>query len=98
VTHAAILHFLEHGGGIVINVASRSSHRGDDAEHIAYGAAKGGVLASTRGVSRSYACDNILAYAVAPGWVATDLADGGLDPAIARASFDAMAEIGQKLT
>lgn len=69
----AILGFRERGGGIIVNVASRSSHRGDDAEHLAYGAAKGGLLALTKGIARGYAKDNILAYAVAPGWVATDI-------------------------
>lgn len=74
----ALLHFRENGGGIVVNVASRSSHRGDDAEHIAYGAAKGAILAMTRGIARSFAGEGVLAYAVAPAWVATDLADGAV--------------------
>lgn len=78
---AAIRHFRQHGGGIVVNVASRSSHRGDDADHLAYGAAKGGLLALTKGIARGFAAENILAYAVAPGWVATDLAED-LDPAV----------------
>ena len=69
----AIGHFRAHGGGAIVNVASRSSHRGDDADHLAYGAAKGGLLALTRGIARGYAGENILAYAVAPSWVATDL-------------------------
>ncbi|MFP3463361.1 SDR family oxidoreductase [Arthrobacter globiformis] len=69
----AILGFRERGGGIIVNVTSRSAHRGDDAEHLAYGAAKGGLLALTKGIARGYAKDNILAYAVAPGWVATDI-------------------------
>ncbi|WP_458114271.1 SDR family oxidoreductase [Arthrobacter sp. R1-13] len=30
----AILEFRERGGGIIINVTSRSAHRGDDAEHL----------------------------------------------------------------
>jgi len=70
----AIEHFQHIGGGIIVNLASRSSHRGDDAEHLAYGAAKGGLLALTKGIARGFARDRILAYAVAPGWVATDLA------------------------
>ena len=78
---AAIRDFRRHGGGIIVNVASRSSHRGDDAEHLAYRAAKGGLLALTKGIARGFAADGVLAYAVAPGWVATDLADG-LDPAV----------------
>jgi 3-oxoacyl-[acyl-carrier protein] reductase len=72
----AILHFRTRAGGIIVNVASRSAHRGDDAEHLAYGAAKGGLLALTKGIARGYARDNICAYAVAPGWVGTELAAG----------------------
>jgi NAD(P)-dependent dehydrogenase (short-subunit alcohol dehydrogenase family) len=63
----AILGFRSRGGGIIVNVTSRSAHRG------AYGAAKGGLLALTKGIARGYAKENILAYAVAPGWVATDI-------------------------
>jgi NAD(P)-dependent dehydrogenase (short-subunit alcohol dehydrogenase family) len=75
----AIEHFRAHGGGTIVNVASRSSHRGDDAEHLAYGAAKGGLLALTRGIARGYARESVLAYAVAPGWVATDLSADAVD-------------------
>lgn len=71
---AAILHFRATGGGVLVNVASRSAHRGDDAEHLAYGAAKGGLLALTKGIARGYGRDGVLAYTVAPGWVATDIA------------------------
>ncbi|TQJ34195.1 SDR family NAD(P)-dependent oxidoreductase [Arthrobacter sp. SLBN-122] len=79
----AILGFRQRGGGIIINTTSRSAHRGDDAEHLAYGAAKGGLLALTKGIARGYARENILAYAVAPGWVATDIAgDLATDPAV----------------
>jgi NAD(P)-dependent dehydrogenase (short-subunit alcohol dehydrogenase family) len=76
----AIQHFGSTGGGIIVNVTSRSAHRGDDADHLAYGAAKGGLLALTKGIARGYAQDNVLAYAVAPGWVGTELAAGELDP------------------
>jgi 3-oxoacyl-[acyl-carrier protein] reductase len=81
----AIQHFRRAGGGIIVNVVSRSSHRGDDAEHLAYGAAKGGLLALTKGIARGFAQDNILAYAVAPGWVATDLAASELDAQLSAA-------------
>lgn len=71
----AIRHFQTlGGGGIIINMVSRSAHRGDDAEHLAYGAAKGGLLSLTRGIARGYAHEGVLAYAIAPGWVKTDLA------------------------
>ena len=71
----AIQHYQQSGEGIVINMASRSSHRGDDAEHLAYGAAKGGLLALTKGIARSYDTHQTLAYAIAPGWVRTDMAE-----------------------
>lgn len=74
----AIEHFRTRGGGVIVNLASRSSHRGDDADHLAYGAAKGGLLALTKGIARGFAGENILAYAVAPSWVATDLAADGI--------------------
>jgi len=71
----AMQHYSKAGEGIIINMASRSSHRGDDAEHLAYGAAKGGLLALTKGIARSYGTHKTLAYAVAPGWVRTDMAE-----------------------
>ncbi|MFJ2621730.1 SDR family NAD(P)-dependent oxidoreductase [Glutamicibacter sp. NPDC087344] len=75
----AIVHFREHGGGSIINVTSRSAHRGDDAQHLAYGAAKGGLQSLTKGIARGYAREGILAYAISPGWVGTELA-AHLDP------------------
>jgi NAD(P)-dependent dehydrogenase (short-subunit alcohol dehydrogenase family) len=62
-----------------IDLTSRSAHRGDDAEHLAYGAAKGGLLALTKGIARGFDADGVLADAVAPGWVGTELAAGELD-------------------
>lgn len=76
-TRRAILHFRGRGpalDGIIVNITSRSAHRGDDADHLAYGAAKAGLLALTKGVARAHGRDRVLAYAVAPGWVATDIA------------------------
>ncbi|MFV0459270.1 MAG: SDR family NAD(P)-dependent oxidoreductase [Actinomycetales bacterium] len=81
---AAIRHFRLSGAGVIVNIVSRSAHRGDDADHLAYGAAKGGLLALTKGIARGFAAEGILAYAVAPGWVATDLA-GDLDPRVREA-------------
>ncbi len=71
----AIAHFQQTQEGIIVNLASRSSHRGDDAEHLAYGAAKGGLLALTKGIARSYATTKTIAYAVAPAWVRTEMAE-----------------------
>lgn len=70
----AILHFRANGGGAVINVSSRAAHRGSDKDHLAYAAAKAGLLGLTRGIAAAYADDGVLAYAVAPGWVETGFA------------------------
>ena len=56
-------------------MASRSSHRGDDADHLAYGAAKGGLLALTKGIARSYGTSKTIACAIAPAWVRTEMAE-----------------------
>ncbi|MEN9932027.1 MAG: hypothetical protein RIS17_600, partial [Pseudomonadota bacterium] len=51
----AVLHFQQHGGGRIVNVASRAGHRGDSPKHWHYAAAKGGMLAMTKTIARGYA-------------------------------------------
>lgn len=74
----ALTDFPRLGGGAIINVTSRSAHRGDDADHLAYGAAKGGLLSLTKGIARGYGHQGILAYAISPGWVETGLSAGAI--------------------
>lgn len=74
----ALLAFRAQGGGAIINITSRSAHRGDDAEHLAYGAAKAGLLSLTKGIARGYGHLGVCAYAIAPGWVDTGLAAGAV--------------------
>ena len=74
----ALLDFPAQGGGAIINIASRSAHRGDDAEHLAYGAAKGGLLSLTKGIARGYGGQGVLSYAISPGWVETGLSSGAI--------------------
>jgi 3-oxoacyl-[acyl-carrier protein] reductase len=84
----AVQHWRGAGtGGIVVNVTSRAAHRGDDAEHLAYGASKGGLQSLTKGIARSFARDRVLAYDVAPGWVLTDMMAEGPDAAELAASM-----------
>jgi len=75
----AVLHFQQHGansqGGRIINVASRAGHRGDSPKHWHYAAAKGGMLALTKTIARGYAAQNILAFAITPGFTMTGMAE-----------------------
>jgi 3-oxoacyl-[acyl-carrier protein] reductase len=71
----AIRHFRARGGGVIVNVASRAAFRGDAPDYMHYAASKGGVIALTRTIARGYAADGVLAYAVAPGFVATEMAE-----------------------
>jgi 3-oxoacyl-[acyl-carrier protein] reductase len=71
----AVLHFQEQKGGRIINVASRAGHRGDSPRHWHYAAAKGGMLALTKTIARGYAAQNILAFAITPGFTMTGMAE-----------------------
>jgi NAD(P)-dependent dehydrogenase (short-subunit alcohol dehydrogenase family) len=70
-----VLHFQGASGGRIINVASRAGHRGDSPAHWHYAAAKGGMIAITKSIARGYARDGILAFAIAPGFTMTGMAE-----------------------
>jgi len=72
VTRAAWPHLVARGGGVVINTASVSAHRGATfIEQSAHGAAKGGVLAMTRHLAASGARHGIRANSISPGLIVT---------------------------
>lgn len=75
----AVAHFQQHGGGRIINVASRAAFRGDTAEYVAYAASKGGVVALTRSLARAFGKDGITAFILAPGFTRTDMAQEFID-------------------
>ena len=66
-------HFCDHGGGIIINLASRAGFRGDDADYMHYAASKGAILSMTRTIARHFGRQGVTAFAVAPGFVRTSL-------------------------
>jgi NAD(P)-dependent dehydrogenase (short-subunit alcohol dehydrogenase family) len=71
----AIGHFRKAGGGRIVNVASRAAYRGDSPAHWHYAASKAGMIAMTKSIARGYAADNILAFAICPGFTMTGMAE-----------------------
>jgi 3-oxoacyl-[acyl-carrier protein] reductase len=71
----AVQHWLATAqGGRIVNLSSRAAFRGDTADYLAYAASKGGLVALTRSLARAYGRQHIKAFNVAPGFVATDMA------------------------
>jgi len=62
------------GSGRVITIVSRAAHRGDTAAYAAYAASKGGLLSFTKSLVREYGKRGIRVFALAPGFVRTDMA------------------------
>jgi meso-butanediol dehydrogenase / (S,S)-butanediol dehydrogenase / diacetyl reductase len=80
VTSAAWPHLVARGGGVVINTASVSAHRGATfIEQAGHGAAKGGVLAITRHLAASGARHGIRANSISPGLIVTPQIEPFLD-------------------
>ncbi|WP_353227070.1 SDR family oxidoreductase [Novosphingobium sp.] len=74
-SRAAVLHWQANGRpGRIVHIASRAAHRGDSPDHWHYAAAKGGMIALHKTIARGYAHQNILSFAISPGFVATDMA------------------------
>lgn len=80
VTKAAWPHLIARGGGVVINTASVSAHRGATfIEQAGHGAAKGGVLAITRHLAASGARHGIRCNSISPGLIVTAQIEPFLD-------------------
>ncbi|MFL0412414.1 SDR family oxidoreductase [uncultured Sphingomonas sp.] len=72
----AIKHWQSRGvAGRIVNVASRAAYRGDSPAHWHYAASKAGMVAMTKTIARGYAKDEILAFAICPGFTMTGMAD-----------------------
>ncbi len=76
----AIRHWQAEGiNGRIINVASRAAYRGDSPDHWHYAASKAGMVAMTKSIARGYAKDEILAFAICPGFTMTGMAEEYLE-------------------
>ncbi len=63
-------HFMQNGGGVIVNTASVAGYVGMG-KHIAYGASKHAVLGMTKSASVEYGTKNIRINAVCPGFTET---------------------------
>ncbi len=71
-------HMVEQGGGKIINITSRGAFRGEP-DSPAYGASKAGMNSLSQSLAKALAPHKVLVYAVAPGFVETDMAAFLLD-------------------
>ena len=69
----AIGHFREKGGGRIVNIASRAAYRGDSPQHWHYAASKSALIGMTKTIARGYAAEQILAFAVCPGFTVSEM-------------------------
>jgi 3-oxoacyl-[acyl-carrier protein] reductase len=70
--------YLKETGGRIVNVTSRGAYRGEP-RHPAYGASKAGLNSFGQSMARALAPLGIAVVSVAPGYVATDMADDDLN-------------------
>ena len=63
--------------GRIVNVASRAAHRGETT-FADYGASKAALVNLGKSIARGCARDGIVAFTVAPGFIATDMAGAAL--------------------
>ena len=76
----AVRHWQDRGeGGRIVNIASRAAYRGDSPAHWHYAASKAGMVGMTKSIARGYARENILAFAICPGFTMTGMAEDYLE-------------------
>ena len=73
--HAAIPHFRNSGGGVILNMASIAAWVGIP-DRFAYSTAKGAVMAMTLSVAKDYINENIRCNSISPARVHTPFVDG----------------------
>ncbi len=87
---AAVRHYRERGGGVIILMSSWVAQRGvTDPSMLPYAATKAAIRAVAQSIARGYADQGILIYLVAPGIVSTKMS---LDFAELQGGIDAVTE------
>ena len=76
IVRAALPHFLERRHGVLVTISSWAAQRGSALPpHTAYAASKAALHNFTQSIARNHTGDGVLAYIVAPGIVATPMAE-----------------------
>jgi NAD(P)-dependent dehydrogenase (short-subunit alcohol dehydrogenase family) len=78
-SYKAVKHFLDHGGGRIIHIASRAAFRGDTADFWGYAASKAAMLGLNATIARAYGKDGVKSFVIAPGWTLTEMAQAFID-------------------
>jgi 3-oxoacyl-[acyl-carrier protein] reductase len=73
-TKAVLRGMIKRGGGRIVNVTSVVGLTGNKGQ-ANYAASKAGLIGFTKSVAREYASRQVLANAVAPGFIGTDMTD-----------------------
>lgn len=69
---AAVRHFRERGGGVIVLISSWVAQRGvTNPAMLPYAASKAAIKAVAQSLARAYAADGVLVYIIAPGIVRT---------------------------
>lgn len=75
---AASKYFAKHGGGKIVNVASRVGFKGEGGAAL-YAASKAAIINMTRSLAVELAPNHVSVYGIAPGWVETAMAREGME-------------------
>lgn len=77
-TFLVLQHMRERKHGKILNIVSRAAHRGE-LTFADYGASKAALTNLTKSIARSCSKDGIVAIAIAPGFIETDMAAPDLE-------------------
>lgn len=77
-SRAAVRQMQQQSGGSIINIGSIAGNNADHGMAV-YNASKGAVHALTRAIATDHGRDGIRCNSIAPGWIATALADAAFD-------------------
>jgi NAD(P)-dependent dehydrogenase (short-subunit alcohol dehydrogenase family) len=69
----------QRSGGRLIFISSRAAFRGDTPDYWAYAASKGGLVSLARSIAKDFGKDGVKSFVVAPGFVATEMAQQFID-------------------